>query len=102
MNYCARMASWQSSGQITFRMIVATLIFLGCAPAKSTPTYRSYFRAGLRNSDSRPIATNHLQKLLTSLRQKTGLMDLNFDSDGFLDIGDRNHVEGGSATARAL
>ena len=96
------MAGWRSYGQLTCRPLIAILILFGCMPANSAPTNRSYFRAGLRNSDNRPIAAHHVQKLLESLRQKTGLLDLKFDAEGFLNIGDINHIQGGSPTARAL
>src|SRR5438067_362817 len=102
MNYCTQVAGLLSYGQNAYRALIVALVLLACVTAKSHSRTRSYFRAGLRNSGDRPIAANQLQKLLVSLRQKTGLIEMKFDSDGFLDIGDHNHVEGGSATARAL
>jgi hypothetical protein len=60
------------------------------------------FRPGLFNSSSRPLTARQLQILLEGLRQKTGLLELRFEADGFLQAGDRTHIAGGSATARAL
>ena len=97
-----RVAGRRSYGQKTLFALILLAVLLCCVPAKSVSVARNYFRAGLRNSDNRPIAINQLQNLLENLRQKTGLLDLKFDADGFLELGDRNHIQGGSPTARAL
>ena len=60
------------------------------------------FRTGLSNSGSRPLTAKQLQSLLEGLRMKTGLMEMQFDETGLLRLGDRAHIVGGSATARAL
>ncbi len=61
------------------------------------------FRAGLRNSSgSRSLAAKQLLRVLESLRQKTGFLEMRFDESGFLTLGDRTCFVGGSATAREL
>lgn len=61
------------------------------------------YRPGLRNSSgSQRLSAAQLQQLLDSLRHKTGLIELGFDEAGFLTLGDRTRLAGGSATAREL
>src|SRR5205823_6263716 len=48
------------------------------------------------------LTAKQLQTMLEGLRSKTGLMEMQFDADGALKLGDRTHIVGGSATARAL
>jgi hypothetical protein len=43
-----------------------------------------------------------LQSVLDSLRHKTGFLGMRFDEEGFLTLGDRTRISGGSATAREL
>jgi hypothetical protein len=40
--------------------------------------------------------------VLDSLRDKTGFAEMRFDETGFLTLGDRSRITGGSATAREL
>jgi hypothetical protein len=78
---------------------VSTLVFAD-EPMPNDP-WR--FRAGLRNSLSkRQLNQTQLRLVAESLRQKTGWLELGFDEAGFLTLGDRTHVAGGSATAREL
>ena len=60
------------------------------------------FRSGIRNSACRPLTSKQRQALLEGLRQKTGLMEMQFDEYGVLQPGDRTRIEGGSPAARAL
>jgi hypothetical protein len=61
------------------------------------------FRAGLRNNDgARRLSERQLQTALESLRHKTGFLDMRFDEAGYLTLGDRNRVAGGSGAAREL
>ncbi|MGE0129587.1 MAG: hypothetical protein AB7U82_16030 [Blastocatellales bacterium] len=61
------------------------------------------YRGGLRNSpDERKLNAKQLDTVLTSLRDKTGFLEMRFDENGFLTLGDRTKFSGGSATARAL
>jgi hypothetical protein len=61
------------------------------------------FRPGLRNSGgSRQLNARQLRMALDSLRHKTGFLEMRFDEAGFLTLGDRTRIAGGSATARAL
>src|SRR5262249_57668166 len=58
---------------------------------------------GLRNSNgSRRLSAAQLRKLAESLRQKTGFQEMRFDGTGFLTLGDRTRIAGGSAAAREL
>ena len=58
---------------------------------------------GLRNSDgSRRLNASQLQVALESLRHKTGFLEMRFDESGYLRLGDRTSVMGGSAAAREL
>ncbi len=61
------------------------------------------FRPGLRNSPGKQrLNEAQLRLLAESLRQKTGWRELQFDDAGFLVLGDRTRLAGGSATAREL
>jgi hypothetical protein len=61
------------------------------------------YRPGLRNSaGERQLDKSQLQKVVDSLRHKTGFQEMHFDQSGFLTIGDRTQVCGGSETARTL
>src|SRR5215467_13767746 len=61
------------------------------------------YRGGLRNSPGeRKLNAKQLDAVLTSLRDKTGLLEMRFDENGFLTLGDQTKFSGGSATARAL
>ena len=58
---------------------------------------------GVRNSAGpHRLNPTQLQQVQASLRQKSGLMELGFDEQGALTPGNRLHLQGGSATARAL
>ena len=60
-------------------------------------------RGGLRNSPGeRKLSAAQLNAVLTSLREKTGLLEMRFDENGFLTLGDRTKFSGGSGVARAL
>jgi hypothetical protein len=60
------------------------------------------YHSGIRNSPNRGLETKQLRAVLNSLKQKTGWTSLDFDSEGFLRIGDEKKYDGGSATAREL
>jgi len=71
------------------------------APATAGDPLR--YRGGLRNSPGeRKLNAKQLDAVLTSLRDKTGLIEMRFDENGFLTLGDQTKFSGGSATARAL
>jgi hypothetical protein len=108
-NYCpvltgARRAPGATSP--TFCWLTALALALICAlaaPALALPTDPSLFRPGLRNSPGADkLSAEQLDLLVKSLREKTGFLELRFDEDGFLSLGDRTRIVGGSATARAL
>jgi hypothetical protein len=57
----------------------------------------------MRNSPgARQHKPKHLTNMLQSLRAKTGLLEIEFDEDGFLRIGDPTRISGGSQLARDL
>lgn len=61
------------------------------------------YRGGLRNSPGeRKLNAKQLDAVLTSLRDKAGLLEMRFDENGFLTLGDQTKFSGGSASARAL
>jgi hypothetical protein len=61
------------------------------------------YRGGLRNSPGeRRLDAKRLDAVLKSLRDKSGLLEMRFDENGFLTLGDQTKFSGGSATARAL
>lgn len=61
------------------------------------------YRAGLRLSpDKNKLSEKERKAILASLREKTGLLGLGFDEDGFLSLGEIENHRGGSKTARAL
>lgn len=78
-------------------LLLCALSFVALAnPVGSYP-------AGVRNSSGpRRLNESQLQMVQQSLRQKTGLVELGFDRQGALTLGNRQNIAGGSATARAL
>jgi hypothetical protein len=58
---------------------------------------------GVRNSTgAHRLNEPQLQQVQASLRHKSGFVELRFDEQGALTLGNRQHVQDGSATARAL
>jgi hypothetical protein len=86
--------------------IIAVLFATTCAMfhyarAEGDDMFR--YQGGLRNSPGeRKLNAKQLDAVLTSLRDKTGLLEMRFDENGFLTLGDNTKFSGGSATARAL
>ena len=63
----------------------------------------SRFRGGIRNSPGeRRLNKKQLDAVLASLRDKSGFLEMCFDKDGFLTLGDQTKFSGGSGAARAL
>ena len=61
------------------------------------------YQGGVRNSPGpRSLNGKQLAAVIRSLREKTGLLELDFDGDGFLRLGDATRIAGGSPTAREL
>lgn len=90
----------------TFCWLTALALALICAlaaPAQAQPADPLRFRPGLRNSpESDQLNAQQLDLLVKNLREKSGFLELRFAEDGFLTLGDRTRIAGGSATARAL
>ena len=80
------------------------LLSLLAALAWATPKDEWRYRAGLRNSPSKQhqFGAKDLDRVLASLREKSGFAEMSFDEAGFLTLGDRTRIVGGSAAARAL
>lgn len=73
-----------------------------CAEARTQSDPHTY-RSGIRNAtEKQRLKEKDLQRVVESLREKTGFQSLGFDADGFLILRDRQQVVGGSATARQL
>jgi len=61
------------------------------------------YQSGLRNSPGKNrLNTEQLSKLIESLRQKSGFLEMHFDENEFLHLGDRMNIAGGSSLARQL
>jgi hypothetical protein len=81
----------------TLALLLGALSFAALANPVSS------FPSGVRNSAGpRRLNERQLQTLQESLRQKTGFVELEFDRQGALALGNRQNIAGGSATARAL
>ncbi len=72
------------------------------AASENNENNSSRYQFGVRNSPERPLKTAQLAALLESLRRKSGFQEIHFDKDGFLRLGDRTKLDGGSAVAREL
>jgi hypothetical protein len=71
-------------------------------PVRAAIGDSSRYQGGVRNSLARALNAKQLDRLLKSLREKTGFLEMHFDEAGFLRLGDRIKIVGGSATAREL
>ncbi len=80
--------------------LIITLFVLAPVVFASSDPLR--YQGGVRISPSRGLGKKQQEAVLRSLREKTGLMELDFDSDGFLELGDETRISGGSPTAREL
>ncbi|MEP7272230.1 MAG: hypothetical protein ABI882_12065 [Acidobacteriota bacterium] len=79
---------------LTLMLFAPAVLALGSDPLR--------YRGGVRTSPTRGLGKKQLNAVLKTLRQKTGLMGLDFDGDGFLQLGDQTQITGGSTTAREL
>jgi hypothetical protein len=83
---------------VTFLFVLLSAPFILARP--SDPLR---YQGGIRNSQgARKLNAKQQTAVLKGLREKTGLVELDFDEDGFLRAGDPTRLSGGSATARAL
>jgi hypothetical protein len=71
-------------------------------PVRAAIGDSSRYQGGVRNSIARALNPKQLDRILRSLREKTGFLEMHFDETGFLRLGDRMKIVGGSATAREL
>lgn len=83
--------------------LFALALLLGALSFAALANPVSFYPAGVRNSvGPRRLNESQLQTLQESLRQKSGFVELEFDRQGALALGNRQNIAGGSATARAL
>ncbi len=90
-------------------LLLGSIFLLACAlfstvmSAASNIGDPARYRGGLRNSTAQhKLSPQQLGVVLKSLQEKTGFKEMSFDTDGFLNLGDRTKFSGGSGTARAL
>lgn len=99
--FCPR--SYRSRGLSRRLSVVVILLLCVAAKAASAESAPFLYRCGVRNGFGQyRLSAERLSAVAASLRAKTGFLELNFDGDGFLALGDRARVEGGSAAARNL
>lgn len=97
----ANQPRFPSRGCLLAIAITAVCLLFPAMTAASGDPFR--YRGGLRNSpDKYKLDAKQLEAVLTSLREKTGFLEMRFDGNGFLALGDRTRFIGGSAIARAL
>jgi len=86
----------------SFSLIAVLLLCTLCIRLSASETMASRYLTGVRNSPDFPLKPKQLSSLLESLRQKSGFRDMHFDNEGFLQLGDRANIAGGSTAARKL
>ncbi|MDX2044720.1 MAG: hypothetical protein SF097_26150 [Acidobacteriota bacterium] len=95
-----RRASMNFVGRFSlFALIIACTL---CARLSANGNSTSRYQTGVRNSPDRPLNPKQLSSLLENLRQKSGFREMHFDPQGFLRLGDRSKIDGGSTAAREL
>lgn len=92
------------TGSLIGRLLLASVLSAMLAlTALASPGDPLRYQGGVRNSSgARRIEARRLSMIVKSLREKTGLVELAFDEDGFLRAGDTTRLIGGSETARRL
>lgn len=88
--------------RLVFAITLLTLLFLSQTPALASGSDPLRYQSGVRISPAKTPGKKQVLAVIRSLREKTGFADLDFDSDGFLRIGDESRITGGSKTARDL
>lgn len=82
---------------------LALLLMVLCQISLAAISDPLRYQNGLRNSPGeRKLNPKQLTTLLESLRQKTGFLEMQFEETGFLNLGNRLKISGGSAAAREL
>lgn len=82
---------------------LALLVTAMCQLSLAAATDPLRYQNGMRNSSGeRRLSPKHLVMLIENLRQKTGFLEMHFSETGFLSLGDRSKISGGSAAAREL
>ena len=90
---------WQN----VVRFAALALLFGALAGLASAQSHAAQPLTGVRNSSGwQRLSEKQLQQVRESLSQKSGFMELRFDHQGALTLGNRQRIAGGSATARAL
>ncbi len=91
-----------ASTKITARWYLILLAVCLMSSQLTADDRTSRYQYGVRNSMERPLKPGQLSLLLESLRQKSGFLEMHFDDNNFLRLGDRSKIAGGSAIAREL
>lgn len=88
---------WQN----IFRSVMITFL-VGLLETLALAQSLSYL-SGIRNSSgSHRLSDKQLQQVRENLIRKSGFVEMSFDEQGKLKLGNRQHIVGGSATARLL
>ncbi len=87
----------------SIRSLALALLLVALALTSLAVPRSAVQTTGVRNS-SGPLRLNEkqLQQAQEDLRRKSGFVELRFDEQGALTLGNRQRIAGGSATARAL
>lgn len=85
-----------------FSMLALVVVCTLCARMSANGNNATRYQNGVRNSLDHPLNAKQLSSLLENLRGKSGFQQMHFDQHGFLRLGDRSKIEGGSAAAREL
>jgi hypothetical protein len=97
-----RVTKSQLFRRFVFATALLTMVFLSRTPVVASGSDPLRYQSGVRISPVKTPGKKQVLAVIKSLRAKTGFADLDFDSDGFLRIGDESRIVGGSKTAREL
>ncbi len=86
-----------------FKQIALTVVLVTTLTVITAAQQPNQFATGVRNSSGfRRLNDKQLQIIQESLRQKSGFVELSFNQNGVLTLGNRQNIAGGSAKAQAL
>jgi hypothetical protein len=82
---------------------LTSLLSSAALPSLADDRDPNRYRPGLRIAPGKKgINEKEREVILQTLREKSGFLDLGFDAAGFLSLGDRSRLSGGSQSARDL
>lgn len=102
MDSLAQQPGKRCGNRLILVITCSALAFVAPAWARAKFDEPYSFRAGLRSSKKLSLIGKDLESLLNDLRFCTGFMELRFEEDGQLHLGDRKQITRGSKTARQL